>query len=115
MELPGNAFQGDQTRFRDKIRGMSAGAPHTTELAVKLRLSLQTSEKLIQRAAQSGRDVSSLAADLIEEAISRPTVDEVLAPFRKQVAESGLTDTELDDLHRDLLTKVRHEKQAKAS
>jgi len=82
---------------------------------MKLRLSQQTSEKLIQRAAQSGRDVASLAADLIEEAISRPTVDEALAPFRKQVAESGLSDEELDDFHRGLLAKMRNENKAKAS
>ena len=36
--------------------------------------------------------------------------DELLAPFRKQVAESGMSDDELDDFFRAELEAVRREK-----
>jgi hypothetical protein len=92
-----------------------ATASHTTDTPVTLRLSDGARAKLAEQAAKSGQDISAVASDLIEQAVTRPTVDEVLAPYRKQVAESGMTDEKLDDFHRDLLTKVRTEKKAKSA
>lgn len=77
-----------------------------TELAMKLRLSEKASEKLAQRAAESGQDLATVASRLLEEAVTRPTVDEVLAPFRKQVAESGMSDEELDEFFEDVREKA---------
>jgi hypothetical protein len=94
---------------------MATTIEQTTELEMKLRLSKSASEKLAQRAAETGRDVATVASDLIEQAVTRPTVDEVLAPFRKQVADSGMSDDELDEFHRDLLAKVRSERRAHSS
>lgn len=90
---------------------MATTVEQTTELPMKLRLSRQASEKLAQRAAESGRDVAAVASDLIEQAITRPTVDEVLAPFRKQVAESGMSDEELDEFLEDVREKAYQERQ----
>jgi pyruvate carboxylase len=92
-----------------------ATTTQTTDIPVTLRLSAQASAKLAARAAESGQDVASCASELIEQAITRPSIDEIMAPFRKQVAESGMSDEELDDFHRDLLAKVRAEMKAKSA
>lgn len=86
-----------------------------TEVAMKLKLTKQTSEKLSQRAAASGKDVAAVASDLLEQVISQPPVDELLAPFRKQVAESGLSDEQLDDFFGGELEALRLEKKAKSA
>jgi hypothetical protein len=83
-----------------------ATAEPMTELAMKLRLSKAASEKLAQRASQTGVDIATIASDLIEDAVTRPTVDEVLAPFRKQVAESGMSDDQLDAFFSEVRKKA---------
>jgi len=94
---------------------MATTAEHMTELAMKLRLSKLASEKLAQRAAESGQDVAAVASDLIEQAVTRPTVDEALASFRKQVAESGMSDEQLDDFFRGEIEAHRKERKAKSA
>ena len=54
---------------------------------------------LEEKAKSSGKDVSEYVEDLIEKDIDRPkTLDEILAPVRKNFAESGMTEEELDEL-----------------
>ncbi len=93
---------------------MATTAQPTTELAMRLRLTQKAKDKLTQQAAETGRPLDEIASELLEQAMSRPSVDELLAPFRKQVAESGMNDEELDEFHRDLLQKVRAEKKVKS-
>lgn len=88
---------------------------HTTEIALTLRLSDRARAKLAEQATKSGQDLSAVASDLIEHAIARPSVDEVLAPFRKQVAESGMSDEEIDEFFRGQLELHRREKRAKSA
>src|SRR5271167_4656817 len=90
---------------------MATNAQSTTELAMKLRLSKEASERLAQRAAQSGQDVSVVVSELVEQAITRPTVDEVLAPFRKQVIDSGMSDPEVDTFFDEVRDKAFQERQ----
>ena len=53
-----------------------------------------------------GKDVSEYVEGLIEKEIDKPkTLDEILAPFRREVKTSGITDDELDDL-------IENERQA---
>jgi len=94
---------------------MATTVEHMTELAMKLRLSRQASEKLAQRAAECGKDVAAVASDLIEQAVTRPTVDEALAAFRRQVAESGMSDQALDDFFRREIEAHRAERKAKTA
>jgi hypothetical protein len=42
-----------------------------------------------------------------------PTVDELLAPFRNQVDESGATDEELDNLCEELRQEVWRDQEAR--
>ena len=48
---------------------MATTIEHMTELAMKLRLSKQASEKLSQRAEQVGQDVGAVASGIIEQAV----------------------------------------------
>jgi len=79
---------------------------------LQIPLPPNTEETLRERAQANGEDVSSYAARLLQEALSAPSVDELLAPFRKQVEDSGITDEELIELGEELRHEVRQDKQA---
>jgi predicted DNA binding CopG/RHH family protein len=86
-----------------------------TEIMITLRLSEQARAKLAEQAANSGQDISTAASDLIERAVTRPSIAEIMAPVRQQVADSGMTDQELDDFLRGQLEDYRREKKAKSA
>ena len=86
-----------------------------TETHVTLRLSDQARAKLAEQAAKNGQDISAVASDLIEQAVTRPSIAEIMAPVWKQAAESGMSDEELDDFLRGELEAHRREKRAKSS
>lgn len=44
---------------------------------------------------------------------SKPTTDELLEPFRRQVEESGITDDEIDELTEELREELSRERQGK--
>jgi hypothetical protein len=87
----------------------------TIDTPLTLRLTQQAREKLAQISRENGVDLAAVASELVERAVTKPSVDELLAPYRQQVKESGLSDEELDAFHRDLLQKVRDEKRAKSA
>ena len=82
-------------------------------MTINISLTPEAENKLRQRAAVLGKDPVTVASDLLEQAIVRPSVDELLAPARKQVAESGMSNEQLDDFLRGVLKEVRDEKKAK--
>jgi hypothetical protein len=67
-------------------------------MVLQIPLPPELEAKLRERAKARGEDVSAVAARLLEDALGTATVDELLAPFRRQVADSGITDDELDRL-----------------
>jgi hypothetical protein len=87
----------------------------TTETAVTLRLSEKAIAKLAEQAASSGQDLSSLASDLVERAITRPSIAEVMAPVWEQVTNSGMSEAQIDDFLRGELDAHRREKKAKSA
>jgi hypothetical protein len=87
---------------------------NVVEIPLTLRLSERSRAELADRAAKTGRDVADVASDLIEEAVARGTAEGLLAPFRKQVAESGMSDEELDGFLRGELEAHRREREANA-
>lgn len=90
-----------------------ARGTHATETVVRLRLSERARARLAEQAASNGTDIAAVAADLIEQAVAQPTVNDLLAPFRKQVAESRMSDAELDAFFHHELESHRREKKAK--
>jgi hypothetical protein len=82
---------------------------------LQVSLSPDAEKALRERASASGEDVGSYAARLLKQALSSPSADELLAPFRKQVEESDLTDGQLDQLGEELQREVRQESAAQKS
>ncbi|HEY8506642.1 MAG TPA: hypothetical protein VIL46_18815 [Gemmataceae bacterium] len=77
-------------------------------------VSPETERRLAERAAASGLDLPTFAGRIIEREVSgRPTLDEILAPFREEVAESGLTDEELGEFFEGVLREVRAERKSR--
>jgi hypothetical protein len=62
-------------------------------MTITVELGPEEETKLLERAAQSGQNVTAYVRNLIARDIQG--VDEALAPFRRQVEESGLSDAEL--------------------
>ena len=83
-------------------------------MTISISLTPEAETKLRQRAARLGQDLSLVPSDLLDDAVPRPSVDELLAPARKQVAESGMDDQALDDFFRDVLKEVRDEKRVRS-
>jgi hypothetical protein len=67
--------------------------------------------RLVSEAQRLGLDASQYAQRLLEQALATPSVDEVLAPFRKQVADSGLSDEQLDSLFQNARDKAWKQRQ----
>jgi len=91
-------------------------------MSITITLPPKTEEALRQRAAESGLDLDALARLLIEQGLNggkavsprRPAgaaLDEVLAPFRQEVEESGMTDDGLRDFFTEVRDDVRAEKR----
>ncbi len=69
-----------------------------------------TEARLRERAEAQGEDVASYAARLLCEVVASPSIEDLLAPFRQQVDESGMTDEQLDDFYRHLRDKAFHDR-----
>lgn len=64
------------------------------------------------RAAERGQEVAVFVRETLLLEIQPPTTfDEVLAPIREQVAASGMTEDELDELFNEALREVRQERK----
>jgi len=93
-------------------------------MSITITLPVETEEKLRKQAAASGMAVDALACDLLKEILdggehetpSRErgaALDKVLAPFRKEVQESAMTDEALKQFFTEVRDEVRSEKRAK--
>ena len=63
-------------------------------METKITVPEEVERILEQRAAASGQDVKELVEDMVKDQALRPTLDEILAPVRKEFAESGMTEVE---------------------
>ena len=71
-------------------------------MSLEISLSPDAETKLKERASAAGKDPSAYASELIEQVVKRPSLDEMLAPFRTQVAQSGMSDEQLDAFYEEL-------------
>ena len=71
--------------------------------------------KLEKRAAVTGQTVPAYTAQLVAEIVDKPAIDELLAPVRADFAKTGLTEDELLEFGREMVTAVREEKKAKSA
>jgi hypothetical protein len=93
-------------------------------MTITISLPPETEEKLLKRAAESGVAADALARELLEQALNggghavvsgQPgaTLDKVLAPFRKEVQDSGMSDEEVKEFFTEVRDEVRSEKRAR--
>ncbi len=74
-------------------------------MTLQVPISSEAEAKLRERALASGQDLSSYVAHLLDESLTRPSLDEILAPIRQTVDQSGMSEDELSDL----LEKAKHD------
>lgn len=78
-----------------------------------MELTISISDKigniLRQRAKAGGRDINELVKEIVEDQALTPTLDELLAPVRREIADKGMTEDELDGFMYSLRKKVRDE------
>lgn len=83
-------------------------------MTITIVLSPDTERKLMERAQRSGLDVDALACQLIERGVNADVpLDEILAPFRRQVTESGMSDHDLAALFEEARAEVHQERQGR--
>lgn len=76
-------------------------------MTLTISLSPEAEAKLKERAAAEGKEPTAYASTLVENAVNRPSLEELLGPVQAEFARSGMTQAELLDLGRELLEKVR--------
>jgi hypothetical protein len=64
-------------------------------MVLSIPISAETETRLRELADAAGADVTEYVSRIIEETVARPAIDEVLAPLRREFAQSGTTDEEL--------------------
>jgi dienelactone hydrolase len=70
-------------------------------MVLTVELPAATERRLAERAARAGTTAAALVLDLIERELApakEPTVAEIMAPFAKEFADSGMTEEQLDAL-----------------
>ena len=95
-------------------------------MTVTINLSPDTEKKLRELAARSGKDVPAYLEELVEKEVqdasngraSTPvhggmSLDEILAPVRKEFEESGLSEEELEQLVTESIQEVRAAKKGR--
>ncbi|MCE3018076.1 MAG: hypothetical protein ACK56W_13330 [Pirellula sp.] len=81
-------------------------------MVISINIPDGTERKLAEQAALRGQSVETYAAELIRRGvIGGRTFAEILAPFREQVASSGIQDSELDCLLENARDEVHEAKQ----
>jgi hypothetical protein len=94
-------------------------------MTVTLNLSAETERLLAEKASKEGLTLTSYLQTLVERHArsidgapaqsAASKLDEVLAPFRQEVKESGMTDEELRDFLIEVRDEVRAEKREQRS
>lgn len=81
---------------------------------ITITLPNDVTEVLEKRALADGESVTSYIESLLKKQVVRPSINEILAPIRKNFADSGMTEDELDELiesERQAIWEEKHGKQ----
>ena len=81
-------------------------------MTLSFSLSASAEANLRQRAAAEGKDLTTYAIQILEQAAAKPTLDEILEPVRADFAASGLSDDQIMNLGRRELEALRRERKA---
>ena len=81
-------------------------------MTLNISISPKAEAKLKERAAAEGKGPTAYASDLVQEAVTRPTLEELLATSQAEFPSTGMTWDEIMDFGRGILQKVRDENVA---
>jgi hypothetical protein len=82
---------------------------------LSLSLSPAAEARLRERAAASGQPLDAYAAAVLEQAATTPSLDEILAPVRRQVADAGMTDGEFDAFVEEVRDEAHQERRRRGA
>jgi predicted transcriptional regulator len=84
-------------------------------MLLSIEIPPQTEARLRQQAEASGQDMRSYVSQLIEQSATKPSLDELLAPLRRQFAGTNVSDEELVSDITAAQTEYRAEQQKKTA
>jgi len=76
-------------------------------MTLSISLSRKAEAKLKKRAAAEGKDPTTYASDLLEQAVTRPSLQELLAPSQAEFAKTGKTKEQVMEMGRRIVNRVR--------
>jgi hypothetical protein len=79
-------------------------------MSMTITLSAKAQAKLKARAAAEGKDPRAYASDLLERAVTRPSLEELLAPSQADFARTGKTKAQVMEMGRRIVNRVRRAK-----
>jgi hypothetical protein len=84
-------------------------------MTITIDFSPETERQLLARAAATGKDVTTLVREAVEEELRRPlpSFQQILAPVHEDFRRSGMSAQELDALLEASLNEVRQERRGK--
>ncbi len=83
-------------------------------MSLTITLKPETETKLKNLSSARGYDVDEFIEKLIEDESNKlRTIDEIFAPFRKNIEESGISEKDLDELFLKARKEVYAEKKAR--
>ena len=82
-------------------------------MTITLDLPPEVETALQKKAAANGKSIQTYIFETLETQALKLPLDEILAPIRKDFAESGMTETELDELIENERKAMWEEKNGK--
>jgi hypothetical protein len=76
-------------------------------MTLSISLSRKAQAKLKKQAAAEGKDLTAYASDLLEKAVTRPSLQELLAPSQAEFSKSGKTHQQVMQTGRRIVQRVR--------
>jgi predicted transcriptional regulator len=80
-------------------------------MSLTVELPADMESELHEIARETGSTPEAVVKDLIARRLAVRHIDEALAPFRKEVAASGMTEDELDAFFQDVREEVWQDQQ----
>ena len=66
-------------------------------MRLNINISSKAEKNLKKRAAADGKQLAEYASQIVEEAATKPTLNDILEPLRKEFKSSGVNEKELVD------------------
>jgi hypothetical protein len=76
-------------------------------MTVSISLSAKAEAQLKERAAAEGKDLTAYASELLEHAVARPSLQELLAPSQAEFENTGKTREQVMEMGRRIVDRVR--------